>query len=554
VQATKREEMKWEILGCLFVLTLQISHSAPIPPDYSRVISNLYWEGLPASIPVLKSFHWIVTNVARSVNYGALGMMDATSKCWPNSFGPFTGNYGKRSTADQANPQICGAQNKTVSQAYAFYLVIVHEYPDALVPFSGFMNSIGLDVSPDTLLQSIDLTTDVGIGLLSGRTVIEFSNQDGVNSMGNAATSAHACYSDYTDYSQRLQNTAYDFKECNEWQPLILKDAQTTGFLVQDPVSPQTRWSWSMALSSHVSFVLTFPHIYANCHLPSSTAKGKAYVDQVHEVLQRVANLTDYTKMQAEHFEDKLDLFFAAWATLRFSVPGPFSRSIPWTSDDDVYFLAVGDSAGYAGAVAAWSVKYYTKSVRPRSVIRNYLATTSIQSWGGPYRGTVTMAGADYESYLTTMAHPSYPSGTTCFAEALISSFKLLVGVDNLPVPIQITKPPGSSKVEPSIPPLFGSPAVTGTPASTVNLIYNSLSEYAYYAGESRLDVGVHFAADVAASRSRCPSVGAAAYSKVKGYVDGSITTLLNPNDRDHYPTTGVDPLNNINWFTKLTP
>ncbi len=532
---------------CLFFFTAQ---TAPIPPNYALVPLNFYWDALPSSIPVLQSYHLIVTNVARLVNYGALGMADATFKCLPNAFGFFTGNAGKRTTLQFSDPTVCGSQNKTVSQAYTFYIFVISEYPELFGPLSGFMNSIGLDVSPDTINQPISLTTDVGIGLLSGRSVAAFAAQDGVNSQGNYNGEEYNVlpFADYTNYGKGLDNTAFTFSNCNEWQPSILPDGTSTGAKIQAPMTPQTRFGWNLVSSSQTTFITTFPRIFANCKsLPFANPKRTAYLNQAYETITRVGALNDYTKMQAELFQDKLNAFFYGWATFRFTIPGPYTGHVPWESDDDMYFLAVGDSAGYAAATSAWSVKFYTQSVRPRNIIRHYLATTSIASWGGSYKGTVPMNGSDFETYLPTENHPEYPSGTTCYLESLVQSWKLILGLDTLPFPINVTKLAGSSVVEPGIPASFGYPAVVGTPSTTITLLYHSLSDYAYAAGESRKDIGVHFAASVNASRLKCPDLGTAAFNKVQGYLNGTITTLVSPSDRDHY--SPVDLLRLINWF-----
>jgi len=257
--------------------------------------------------------------------------------------------------------------------------------------------------------------------------------------------------------------------------------------------------------------------------------------------------------MQAEHFDDKLASFFAVWGTVRFTLPGPYTRSMPWQADDDLVFLAAGDSGGFAGGVAAWSVKYYTKSVRPLNVFQNLFVGQNVTAWGGPYQGTKVVKGENVQTYLLQQGHPSYPSGTTCFTEAMVAAFRyVLGGIDVLPQPIVMNFTAGSSKIEPAIPALFGYPGQIGTPASDISLVYPTLSSYAFSAGESRLDCGVHFEADVAASRAQCPPVGIAVAQNILKYLHGEITTVLNPNNRDHFSAS--DPLKLIYWFDKPMP
>jgi hypothetical protein len=532
------------LLGLLAAFAFAVA----VPPDYTKVPPNFYTTIIQGSVPALQSFHWPVVHVGRAVNYGATAMFDATAKCLPNAFGPYTGNLYKRTPTEILDMTICGPQNKTVSQAYAYYVLATTAYPQVTAPLQGAMAFIGLDTSLATL-SATDPSTDIGIGLISGYAVANFTffdgmNQDGklINDGSSLKTVSHNLlrFQDYTGISKTLENTAWDLKDCDRWQPLLEKDPITStksqvteSFTSQVLEAPQFRFSKVIGLSSFNSYIQNWPHMVASCR--GYGPKYTAYLNQIFQVLDRGANLTDYTKMEAEHMEDKLNLFLYPWQTIRATTAGPVTGSTPWEADDDSYYLAVGDAAVYTAGSAAFAVKYYSRSIRPKAAIRDRMAGVPVTTWGGPGVGTTTIDGSEFDSHLRTMEHSGYPSATTCIGEAFSNATSNVIGMDTLPVPITRFFVAGSSFVEPGI-----------VPAANLTLSWPSLSNYAFRAGESRLNTMVHFQADVDSARAKCGEFGQLAFNTMKGYLDGTLTTVLDPNDRDHWAP--YDPLLHIKW------
>ena len=97
-------------------------------------------------------------------------------------------------------------------------------------------------------------------------------------------------------------------------------------------------------------------------------------------------------------------------------------------------------------------------------------------------------------------------------------------GSDQMPVPIVIVHPPGSSSREPGC-----------VPSATTTITYTTWTDWEYGCGESRLNAGVHFQSAVNASRVVCPQLGDITYEYYLKYWHGEATEAINPYDRDIY-------------------
>ena len=62
----------------------------------------------------------------------------------------------------------------------------------------------------------------------------------------------------------------------------------------------------------------------------------------------------------------------------------------------------------------AWTVQVYFDAIRPISAIRYTYGDNPITAWLGPGKGTGANTGNGYRSYLRTMQHSDYPSGSGC--------------------------------------------------------------------------------------------------------------------------------------------
>ena len=64
-------------------------------------------------------------------------------------------------------------------------------------------------------------------------------------------------------------------------------------------------------------------------------------------------------------------------------------------------------------------------------------------SCAGPYKGTQTLTGNEYRSYIKTMQHSDYPSGSACYCAAWTTALREALGTDTFD--FSITFPNGPS-------------------------------------------------------------------------------------------------------------
>ena len=120
-------------------------------------------------------------------------------------------------------------------------------YPKRKADWDAMLTDVGLDPT----LNSNDVNTPEGLGIIAGKNVIANRENDGMNQLGNKLTKNidkkyhRSPYSDYTGYIPK--NTAYELFDPSSWQPAVV----TTGnglFKVQQFVTPQ------MALTTPFSY------------------------------------------------------------------------------------------------------------------------------------------------------------------------------------------------------------------------------------------------------------------------------------------------------------
>jgi VCPO second helical-bundle domain len=182
------------------------------------------------------------------------------------------------------------------------------------------------------------------------------------------------------------------------------------------------------------------------------------------------------------------------------------------TLDDDVKMFFALSNAIFDASIAAWDSKRAFDSDRPISSIPFLFQGRQIQSWGGPYKGTVWMDGSQWIPYqpstFPTPPFPEYISGHSTFSAAGAEILKRWTGSDNFGN--AVTFPAGSSTVEPGM-----------TPAQPVTLSWATFSAAADEAGISRRYGGIHFLAGDYVGRFIGRLVAQQAWCKAQRYING---------------------------------
>ena len=138
--------------------------------------------------------------------------------------------------------------------------------------------------------------------------------------------------------------------------------------------------------------------------------------------------------------------------------------------------------------------------VRPTTRIQDQMTDEQFDTWVKG-KGTQTLQGKEFESFIRVMPHAEFPSGSSCIFQHLYEFTEDWI-INNLDI---TTSPPiilgdfpvGSSISEPGI-----------TPAKTLKLSASSLLELRNLGDQSRLDGGMHFTASTEKCHQLCGGIG----------------------------------------------
>ncbi len=149
------------------------------------------------------------------------------------------------------------------------------------------------------------------------------------------------------------------------------------------------------------------------------------------------------------------------------------------------------------------------KAVRPVSVVRYLYPNTNVTAWAGPYKGVRAFPGAKWNSYLRTMPHSDYPSGTACICVAWAEYMEAFLGTPGK-LNYGWTFPKGCSMREPGTVPAVDTP-----------IMWETTEEFIKDCTTSRLWAGVHFKRSVDDTVRMCTGMGKEAYDKIKRLAAG---------------------------------
>jgi hypothetical protein len=386
-------------------------------------------------------------------------------------------------------------RNRNIAIFYASKHMLDSLYPAHRTAWRAMLMSVGLD--PEN--QSQDLSTAIGIGNHAGAAVVAFREHDGMNQLGDERSrrtrdrgDIGRRYADYTGYEP--ENSAYELEDAGRWQPAILDNGGGI-FRVQQFITPQYR--------NVVPFSYRNPGRFRAPRPRASDPRNEAlYRQQVDQVLDASANMTDRQKMIAELFDNKI-------ASLGFSALF-VSVSRNMSLEEFVHYDFLTNLAAFDTGIAIWQEKTRYDAVRPHTAIRHVYGTQPVRAWGGPGRGTVNdLPANEWRSYLPVADHPEYPSASAAFCAAHAQSSRLYFDSDVLGWSIDVDQ--GSSVIEPG-----------HTPQTNITIGWSTWSEFEQECGMSRFWGGVHFAAAIPAGQNIGREIGTKAYRFLMNQIQGT--------------------------------
>jgi Domain of unknown function (DUF6851)/VCPO second helical-bundle domain len=397
--------------------------------------------------------------------------------------------------------------NKVEAISFAAYRAAVDLFPGSrTTAFDPLMGSLGFDPS--------DASGPAGIGNLAADAVLAFRHRDGANQLGDEAGGRPGvAYSDYTGYAPR--NAPMDTRapldlstvhDPDAWQPLTYVDA--SGALVTPAfVGPHWQRVRPFAMSSN-----------SELRSPSGPARfgSPAFLAQAEALLELSAQLTDEQKLIAEYWADgpRSELPPGHWNLFAQQVAHrDRSGDTEHDLDEAIRLFFVLTNAVFDAGCCAWDAKRAFNSVRPITAIRYLFAGKQVRAWGGPGRGTRTIAGEEWFPYQpTTFPTPpfaEYSSGHSNFSAAGAEILRLFTGSDRFGG--SVTFGAGSSRVEPGL-----------VPASDITLMWPTFSDAAAQAGLSRRYGGIHFQQGDLDARATGRAVARNCWALVRTYFNGT--------------------------------
>jgi hypothetical protein len=439
-----------------------------------------------AALEAVRQTHFGPPMVARALAIVHTSMYDAWAAYDATGVGTQLGGALRRPPGERTRA------NKERAVSVAAYRALVDLFPSEQPIFDDLMQQLRLDPAD----QSTNTTTAVGIGNVATAAVLSFRHHDGSNQLGDLAPGA---YSDYTGYQP--VNSPSNVTDPNRWQPLLVVDSKGEA-TTQQFVAPQWGLVQPFALTSGAQFrPAAVPNLYP----------GTGYEQQAQEVIDYSANLTDEQKAIVEYWADGpgSELPPGHWALFAQWVSGRDSHTV----DDDVRMFFALTNALLDVSIAVWDCKRTFDYVRPITAIRFLMAGQLIRAWGGPFKGTQTIPGEQWQAYQTsavpTPAFPEFTSGHSGFSAAAAEVLRSYTGSDAFGYSVAIKA--GTSRVEPG-----------AVPASDIMLAWSTFSEAADQAGISRRYGGIHFKEGDLQSRAMGRKVGAQAWIKAQTYFAGS--------------------------------
>lgn len=390
--------------------------------------------------------------------------------------------------------------NKNIAISYAIYRTATALFNDARIRalLDAQMLELGLSIA-DTGTAG---NSPPAIGNNAAQMVIaarasDNSNQDGT--MPGSATPGKP-YGDFTGYAP-VNPPALAFGDTHRrhipdpgrWQPLsyinpVDGTVATPGF-----IAPHWGSVTPFALTSGDQFRPSPPEPF--------TSQG--FLDQARFVIEVQQRLTTEQKIVAEFWADGPRSWLPPghWC----EIAGLVSRERFYTLDQDVKMFFALANAILDASISTWEAKRFFDYARPITAIRWLYDQFGLSGFSGAGFGEVD--GERWRPFqkdtFPTPPFPEYTSGHSAFSMAAAVILKHVTGGDNFTIRHTQTVP------------LAAEPTLSGLP---VTITWNSFSEAAFSAGESRLFGGIHFYQGNVAGLELGRKVGEAAWIKASSY------------------------------------
>lgn len=384
--------------------------------------------------------------------------------------------------------------NVSTSISFAAYRALVDQYPKVKSIFDNKMLQLGLDITQ----TSTSASSALGVGNKAAKQVLTFRHTDGANQAGNYADTSGYVPSN-NPIKPFFPTTVEEINHPDKWQPLTY---------LNDENRPATPGYIGAHWQNVTPFALTSSSQFRPTSPQALTSQG--FLDQAKNVIDIQANLTPKQKVMAEYWADgpKSEMPPGHWTIFASHIVERDHLNI----DDTVKLFFAVTNAVFDASIAVWEAKRFYDYCRPITAIRHLFRGKIIKAWGGAGKGTIEMLGENWRTFqVNTFPTPpfaEYVSGHSGFSMAAATVLKQFTGSDNFGYFYMQTKPLAADPTE----------DVVG-----ITMRWNTFTEAALDAGESRLYGGIHFYEGNVAGLELGRKVGANAFAKAEQYWNGTI-------------------------------
>jgi len=384
-------------------------------------------------------------------------------------------------------------KNKEIAISYAaFRTMSEYYYYSDQVLFENFMKELGLN--PNNL--SLDPNTPEGIGNLAAKAVIEARKGDGANQYGEEEEGNGEPYFNYVGYQP--VNSAMENVDPNRWQPKYFADGKGGRFALEC-LTPYWNKVKPIALRSVDQFRLGPPPMIGS----------KQLENEIREVVQMQANLTDYQKALVEFMRDGPQSVQQTGHWLKFTQD--VSVRDNHTLDQDVKMYFYNQVVAMDAFIACWDSKMFYDYARPFALVHEYYEGQTIKAWGGEGKGMIDMDGKQWRPYspetFLCPPFPSYVSGHSTISGGGVEALKLWTGSEEFGANATL---------------IAGAMTEPDNLGDTITLKFPTFTETAEMAGISRVLGGYHIQAENVAGLELGRHVAKEVWRFYKEHVEGN--------------------------------
>ena len=393
--------------------------------------------------------------------------------------------------------------NKETAIHYAAYRALLNQFPAVSALFTSKMTALGLNPAD----VSTNLTTPVGIGNKAAELVLAFRLTDNSNQAnGYADTSGYVSVN--PPLNPFFPTPAEDIPNPARWQKLVYLTGETTAI---NPTlllpTPDHRPASPDFITPHWGSVKPFALTSGSQFRPGppQPLTSQSFVEQAKHVIDIQAALTPLQKITAEYWADgpKSELPPGHWTIFTAYVAERNMLNI----DNTVKLFFAVTNAVFDASIVCWDAKRYYDYARPITAIRHLFRGKTIRAWGGAGKGTIDIPGETWKPFqVNTFITPpfaEYTSGHSTFSMAAAAVLKAFTGSDKFGYFYVQSKPLAADPTE----------NVVG-----LAMRWNTFTQAAQEAGESRLYGGIHFYEGNTVGLEMGRKVGEQAFERAKNY------------------------------------